>query len=69
MDIGLALRKLRVRHGYSQQCLADYLEISRNAYIDWENNKVNISLEKCAKICEIYKITLCSFVKDYIEEQ
>eukprot|EP01039_Chlorochromonas_danica_P012724 gene12724-14637_t len=42
--VGISLRKLRVSKKYSQQYVADYLEISRNAYMNWEAGKTNLSI-------------------------
>ncbi|RYU91402.1 XRE family transcriptional regulator [Mucilaginibacter terrigena] len=67
LDIGLALRKLRVANGYSQQFVADCFEISRNAYIEWESNRVNLSMNNCSRICSFYGIKLSDFVLNFLE--
>ncbi len=66
--LGLILRKLRVAKGYSQQYVANYMDISRNAYIAWENNKVNLTLEHIIQICILYDIKPSSFVEEYVEK-
>lgn len=66
-DVGLALRKLRVMNGYSQQFVANNLHISRNAYIEWERNKVKLTLNNCLKICDLYGIKLSQFIITYVE--
>jgi transcriptional regulator with XRE-family HTH domain len=66
-DIGLALRKIRLQHEFSQQYIADQLKISRNAYIDWERNRFNLSFRNCLLICDFYGITLSHFALEYLE--
>lgn len=39
-DFGLALRKFRVKLGYSQQMVANHLEISLTAYKKWEKKQI-----------------------------
>ena len=41
---GLLLKKLRLKHGFSQQYVASYLNMSRNAYAKWESGKTDIVL-------------------------
>ncbi|MCC9016184.1 helix-turn-helix domain-containing protein [Flavobacterium lipolyticum] len=48
--IGENVRKIRVIKGYSQQYMADLLEISQAAYSDMETGKTKISFEKLQKI-------------------
>ncbi|WP_183566379.1 helix-turn-helix transcriptional regulator [Mucilaginibacter sp. SP1R1] len=67
--VGIALRKLRVSHNYSQQYVANYLNISRNAYIDWENTKTHVHIDQLNAICELYNIKLSKFIETYIEEK
>ncbi|WP_121244668.1 helix-turn-helix domain-containing protein [Mucilaginibacter phyllosphaerae] len=66
-DIGLALRKIRLHHEYSQQFVADHLKISRNTYLDWERNRFNLSFKNCLLICSFYGITLSQFAMEYLE--
>ena len=61
-DPGLFLRKLRVSHKFSQQHVANFLGISRNAYAEWENGHTELTLGKLGKICELYEITVHDFV-------
>ncbi len=67
LDVGLALRKLRITNGYSQQVVANHFKISRNAYIDWERNKVNLSVQHCSSVCHFYGIKLSEFVSKFLE--
>ncbi len=66
--MGLILRKLRMEKGYSQQHIANCLNISRNAYMAWESNKVNLSIRQIIQICELYNVKFSSFVEEYLEK-
>lgn len=49
MRIGIKLRKLRMEKGYSQEYLAEVLEVSQKTYSNMENNKSSISIETLKK--------------------
>ena len=67
LDIGLAFRKLRLKSGYSQQFVARNMGVSRNAYLDWESNKVQLTVQHCSSICRFYNISLSYFFQTYLE--
>ena len=62
MDLGIRLRKYRIAKGYSQQFVADYLDISRNAYMAKEDNKVDLSSQQLLKICHLYNVSIDTFL-------
>ncbi len=64
MVIGNKLRKLRMGKGYSQEYLAEVLEVSQKTYSNMENNKSSISIETLKKIAEEYKIDLIELLSD-----
>lgn len=51
------LKKLRQERGYSQQQLADKLNISRQAISKWENGKAIPDIENLQLLCEIYDVS------------
>lgn len=51
------LKKLRQESGYSQQQLADKLNISRQAISKWENGKAIPDIENLQLLCEIYDVS------------
>jgi transcriptional regulator with XRE-family HTH domain len=55
-EIGILLRKLRVTNRFSQQHVANHLNLSRNSYANWENGKTEITLSNLDKICSFYGI-------------
>lgn len=58
MGMGTILKKLRTANKYTQQYVADCLDISRNAYMAWENGQTQVNMTKLQRICDLYKITL-----------
>ncbi len=64
MVIGNKLRKLRMEKGYSQDYLAEVLEVSQKTYSNMENNKSSISIDALKKIAEEYKINLIELLSD-----
>ena len=60
---GLLLKKLRLKHGFSQQYVASYLNMSRNAYAKWESGKTDIVLSGLVKLLGLYEITVFDFFK------
>ncbi len=55
MKIGNNLRKLRLQKNLSQEDLANYLNISRQAYCRYENDQRELSLETLCKLADFYE--------------
>jgi transcriptional regulator with XRE-family HTH domain len=64
MVIGNKLRILRMGKGYSQEYLAEVLEVSQKTYSNMENNKSSISIKTLKKIAIEYKIDLIELLSD-----
>ena len=62
--IGEKLRKLRVRRNYSQAFVAECLGLSRNAYLEWENGKIDFTISRFDKICTCYGINISELLID-----
>lgn len=54
---------LRNIHGYTQEEIAEKIEISRQAYAKWENGATVPDIEKCKRLADVYGVTLDSLVK------
>lgn len=54
---------LRNINGYSQEDIAEKINISRQAYAKWESGATVPDIEKCTRIAEIYGVSLDSLVK------
>lgn len=61
IDTGNKLRILRHKFGYSQQQVADALEISKSTYCRMESNNTNVDMDKLQKIFRIYAISANDF--------
>ncbi|GIQ60715.1 helix-turn-helix domain-containing protein [Flavobacterium collinsii] len=66
--IGENVRKIRIIKGYSQQYIADLLEMSQAGYSDMETGKTKINLDKLQKIAQILKLDL-SYIIDFHENK
>ena len=56
MTIGNKIRSLRLEKGYSQEYLAEVLEVSQKTYSNIENDKSSIKIDALIKIAEEFKI-------------
>lgn len=54
---------LRKAHGFSQEEIAEKIDISRQAYAKWENGTTIPDIEKCMRLAALYGVTVDSLVK------
>ena len=54
---------LRNIHGYSQEKIAEKINISRQAYAKWETGATIPDIEKCSLLAEVYGTTIDSLVR------
>jgi len=54
---------LRNLHGYSQEEIAEKINISRQAYAKWESGATVPDIEKCSLLAEVYGVTIDSLIK------
>ncbi len=52
------LREIRMEHGFTQQNMADKLELSLNAYQKYEQAERSPSLDCLVKIADIFNVSL-----------
>ena len=57
MEIGENIRKIRELKGYSQEYVANALEISQRTYSRIEANEVELGLYKLTKISQLLEVT------------
>lgn len=67
MVFGEKLKQLRMNNGYSQEQLADLLNVSRQAITKWENQKGMPDISNLKAIAELFDVTIDSLIDD-IEE-
>jgi hypothetical protein len=61
LNIGMAMRKLRLQKGYRcAEYFAYEYQLNRSAYYGWESGK-NISVKKLILVCEALDVTLLEF--------
>lgn len=56
--LGNRLKELRKELKYNQDEVADKLNVSRQAYGFWEQNKAEPSIELLIKLSEFYKVSI-----------
>ena len=54
---------LRKLNGYSQEQIAEKIDISRQAYAKWESGATIPDIDKAARLAEVYGVTLDSLMK------
>ena len=62
LSYGEVLRELRIYHDYKQKDISEYLNITSQAYSNYENNKRTPDIETMYKIAQFYHITLDQLV-------
>lgn len=55
---------LRNIHGFSQEEIAEKINISRQAYAKWESGATVPDIEKCSRLAEVYGVTLDSLIRN-----
>lgn len=68
MTLGDKLAKLRKENNYTQEQLADILEVSRQAVSKWENNTAYPETEKLITLGELYNCSMDYLLKDSVED-
>jgi len=69
MAIGNNLRKLRSKTKYSQQDIADFLEIDRVTYGHWESETSDVKSQYIPKLAEIFDIPIADLFQNNIDSQ
>lgn len=64
-NIGESIKNLRTQNNMSQELLAEYLNISRQAISNWENGKSQPDAETLMRLASIFNVT----VDDILEKQ
>ncbi len=58
MGVGTNLKKLRQRTKYSQQDIADMLNLDRNTYINWENETTDVKSKYIPQLADIFGVEI-----------
>lgn len=54
---------LRKMNGYSQEKIAEKIDISRQAYAKWENGATVPDINKASRLAQVYGVTLDNLIK------
>lgn len=65
------LKKLRTIHNYSQSYVAEYLNISRQMYIKYENGDVDPSIKVITDLCQLYRVSYSTILgeQEFLQDQ
>ena len=58
LSYGEVLKELRIYHGYKQKDISEFLNITSQAYSNYENNKRTPDVEMMRKIAAFYNLTI-----------
>lgn len=64
MELSAKLKFYREQNGYSQQDVADYLNISRQSISKWENDKSYPDIENLKRLSEFYKVSIDELLQE-----
>lgn len=67
MYISKRLKELRTANGFSQEKLAELLDVSRQTISSWENEKSYPDVHNLIMLCDIYSVSLDDLMKGDIE--
>lgn len=68
MTVGERIRKLRKQNGYSQEKLATYLCMSRQAVVKWEQNICEPNLDCLTAIAKVFKVDLDYLITGEVDD-
>ena len=60
--INMNLKNLRNHHGYTQEDVAEHLQVSRQAVAKWEKGESMPDIENCMALAKLYNVTLDNLV-------
>ncbi len=66
--IGMNLKTLRKINNYTQEEVAEKINVSRQSVAKWENNESIPDINSCAKLAKLYNVTLDNLV-NYSQEE
>ena len=64
MILGEKIARLRRKNGWSQEELADKMEVSRQAVSKWESNQTTPDLERILRLSSLFGVTIDYLLKD-----
>lgn len=68
MSFGENLQFLRKKNNWTQEALAEKLEVSRQSVSKWESNSAYPEMEKLLQICELFSCNLDTLLRGDVEQ-
>ncbi|MBA4155530.1 helix-turn-helix transcriptional regulator [Flavobacterium sp.] len=65
---GLVIKGLRERYGYTQEKLANFLDVKREMISFYETNEREVPLEFLEKLSDLFGVELSIFFSETVEE-
>ena len=63
MSVGSNIRKLRTEQNYSQQYVADILNVDRRTYAAWEEDKQDVKSGHIIRLAEFFGVEIADLYK------
>lgn len=67
MYISQRLKELRIKNDFSQEKLAEILNVSRQTISNWENERSYPDVHNLIMLCDIYSVSLDTLMKGDVE--
>jgi len=64
MSIGANIRRLREERGFTQERIADELDVSFQAVSSWERDEYKPDLDKLLKLAEVFDVALSALAEE-----
>ena len=64
MDLNTTLKEKRIANQYTQQELADRIQVSKRSISNWESGRTIPDLQSIVKLAKLYDISLDSLLLD-----
>ena len=68
MYISKRLKELRTASGFSQEKLAELLDVSRQTISSWENERSYPDVHNLIMLCDIYSVSLDDLMKGVVRD-
>lgn len=68
MNIGAAIKKLRLAKGWDQKNLAKKLNVSNKTISSWERNRTEPNMEMIEELCRLFECSKSDFFEETLSE-
>lgn len=64
MKIGMKIKELRIENTFTQETLAEHLQVSRSTISSWETGRSYPDLQMVVDICDLFKVSLDDLLRE-----